>query len=239
MFSLPPEALYAKYLVKTHYLAKVIEFHPETQTVDIQTIVPEFTNSPIGDYYVVNEFGHTVSCVLCSPDVLLGVPVVQLRWGQFAIQACPVPGDVGYIEVFTNDIQSWIKEGEGALPWSDEHFLKKSCVFVPFVANKDTCVNDYPEDNTKLVIKSANASIILSDDGEASDVKIQANTMTVEAQDGVNITGDVTVDGTLHATTNVTAGDNNTALVGHTHDFNYIGAGQGSSPQTGTTQPTE
>lgn len=239
MFSLPPEALYAKYLIKTHYLAKVLEFHPETQTVDIQTVVPEYTNSPIGDHWVVNEFGHTVSCLLCKPDVLLGIPLVQLRWGQFSIQACPVPGDVGYIEVFTNDIQAWVKEGDGSLPWSDDHFLKKSCVFVPFVANKDTCVNNYPEDNTKLVIKSANASITLSDDGETSDVKIQANTMTVEAQDGVNITGDVTVDGTLHATTNVTAGDNNTALVGHTHDFDYIGAGQGSSPQTGTTQPTE
>lgn len=239
MFSLPPEALYAKYLIKTHYLAKVIEFHPESQTVDIQMVVPEYTNSPMGDHWVVNEFGNTVSCILCKPDVLLGIPLVQLRWGQFSIQACPVPGDVGYIEVFTNDIQAWVKEGDGSLPWSDDHFLKKSCVFVPFVANKDTYTPNYPEDNTRLVIKSANASITLSDNGESSDVKIQANTMTVEAQDGVNITGDVTVDGTLHATTNVTAGENNTALVGHTHDFNYIGAGQGSSPQTGTTQPTE
>lgn len=239
MYSIPMSALYAKYLIKTHYLVKVLEFHPEDQTVDVMTVVPEYTNSPLGDATVVNEFGRTISCVLCKPDVLMHIPLVQLRWGQFSIQACPEPGDVGYIEIFTNDIRSWFNEGEGALPWSDEHFLKKSCVFVPFVANKETAAEDYPTDNSTLVIKSANASITLTDNGEASDVKIQANTMTVNASDGVSITGDVTVDGTIHATTNVTAGENNTALVGHTHNFEYIGAGQGSSTQTGITGPTE
>lgn len=236
---LPDEAIAAMYLIKTHYIVRVMEFHPEDQTVDVIQDTFEFTNTPLGTITVKNEFGQEVTVGLLEPSIIYGVPVKQLRWGQFSIQACPKKDDTGYIEVFTNDISSWKQDGGIAVPWSDRRFVKESCVFVPFVANQQNADANYVNNENTLVIKSANASITLTDNGSTSDVAIVSKTMTVTAENGVSITGDVTVDGTLHATTNVTAGNNNTGLVGHTHGFSYVGAGQGSSPQTGTTDATE
>ena len=50
----------------------------------------------------------------------------------------------------------------------------------------------------------------------------------------ISIIGDVEVKGKITATGDVKAGD--ISLQEHTHGFNYTGAGQGSSPQTGTTE---
>ena len=195
MFSAPYESIAAKYVIKTHYIMRVIGVHPETQTVDLVQIVPEYTNAPIGDLVVTNDFGMDIIATTTAPDVLQGIPIVQLRWGKFSIQAMPQIGDTGYIEVFTNDIQAWIREGEGSLPWTDKHFLKQSCVFVPFVADMTNVTPDYPDDGNTMLIKSDNAEIVLTDDGTTSDVKIKAKTVTMETEDGVNITGDVNITG--------------------------------------------
>lgn len=239
MFGFPEESIKAMYLIRTHYIMRVIEFHPEDQTVDLIQDVCEFCNTMSGDIMIQNELGYEVTVVPQKPTVMYGIPVKQLRWGQFSIQACPQKGDTGYIEIFTNDITDWIENGGISIPKSDRHFAKESCVFVPFVANKTNATPDYVNNENTLVIKSATASITLTDNGETSDVSIIAKTMTVTAEDGTTINGDVTVNGTVHATTNVTAGENNTALVGHTHGFDYIGAGEGSTPQTGITNPTD
>lgn len=238
MFGFPEESIKAMYLIRTHYIMRVIEFHPEDQTVDLIQDVCEFCNTMSGDIMIQNELGYEVTVAPQKPTVMYGIPVKQLRWGQFSIQACPQKGDTGYIEIFTNDITDWVENGGISIPKSDRHFAKESCVFVPFVANKTNATPDYVNNENTLVIKSATASITLTDNGETSDVSIIAKTMTVTAEDGTTINGDVTVNGTVHATTNVTAGENNTALVGHTHGFDYIGAGEGSTPQTGITDPT-
>lgn len=238
MFGFPDESVKAMYLIKTHYIMRVVKFYPEDQTVDLIQDVFEFCNSVDGNISLENELGYDVKVNVRRPTVLKKIPVKQERWGQFEIQCCPQPGDTGYIEIFTNDITDWMINGGISIPKSDRHFLKESSVFVPFVPNQKNKVDDYPQDGTKLVIKSRGAKITITDDGETSDVAIDSDTITMTAPN-VNVTGDLTVDGTIHATTNVTAGDNNTALVGHTHGFEYIGAGQGSTPQTGTTDPTE
>lgn len=169
MISLPDATLASRYVIKTHYIMRVLKFDPETQTVDLIQDVFEFTNTPMGQYTVINEFGNEVTVALQKPDILYGVPVKVLRWGQFEIQACPAPGDTGYIEVFTNDILDWIQNGSRSIPFSDSHFLKSSCVFVPFVPNHKNAATDYPAkpdgsaDNTKMIIKSANARIVFED----------------------------------------------------------------------------
>lgn len=239
MIGLPEDSLKALYLIKTHYIMRVIKFHPEDQTVDLIQDTYDFCNSIFGDMTIQNELGQYVSVGVKKPTILRRIPVKQERWGQFEIQACPQEGDTGYIEVFTTDITKWMREGGISVPPSDRHFLKDSSVFVPFVPNLKNCSTEYPTDETKLIIRSKNAKITITDNGETADVSIDSNTITMAAPNGVSITGDVNVDGTIHATQNVTAGDNNTALVGHTHGFEYIGAGQGSTPQTGTTDPTQ
>ena len=135
--------------------------------------------------------------------------------------------------MFTNDITDWIENGGISIPGSDRHFARESCIFVPFVPNKKNADTNYVSDENTLVIKSANASITLTDDGTTSDVKIEAKTMTVNAENGVSITGDVTVDGTIHASTDVTAGTNDISLVEHKH--NYVNPAVPSEVQPGET----
>lgn len=239
MIGLPDEALASKYVIKTHYVVRVIEFYPEDQTVDVIQDMFEFTNTPLGDITVKNEFGQEITVRLLEPSIIYGVPVQQLRWGQFEIQACPQPGDTGYIEVFTNDIAAWKEEGGIAIPWSDRHFVKESCVFVPFVANQTNASKDYVSDKNTLVIKSATANITLTDNGITSDVKLQAKTLTVDAEDGVSIKGNVNIDGDVSTTGGVTAtgdietsaGDVKTSLV--TLNTHIHTAPSGGGPTSG------
>ena len=219
MIGLPDQAIAAKYIIKTHYVARVLKFYPETQTVDVIQDTFEFTNTPMGDIVVKNEFGQEVTVGLLEPPILYGVPVQQLRWGQFSIQACPKEGDTGYIEVFTNDISAWKKNGGIAVLSSDRRFAKDSCVFVPFIAHEKNADENYVNNENTLVIKSANASITLTDDGTTSDVAIVSKTITVTAEDGVSVKGDVNVDGTIKATEDVKAGPNETSLTEHTHNY--------------------
>jgi phage baseplate assembly protein gpV len=78
-------------------------------------------------------------------------------------------------------------------------FVKKNCVFVPFIPNKKNAAKDYPTDNTKLVIKSKNASITITDDGEKSSITLGAQAIEVSAPEGINITGDMNVKGEVTA----------------------------------------
>lgn len=235
MFGVPDESIKAMYLIKTHYIMRVLEFHPEDQTVDLIQDVCEFCNTMTGNIVVKNELGYDTTVAPQRPTVMFGIPVKQERWGQFEIQCCPQKGDTGYIEIFTNDITDWIENGGISIPKSDRHFAKDSCVFVPFIPNKKNCVADYPTDGTKLVIKSKNASITITDNGESSDVAISANTMTVTADQGVNITGDVNVDGTVTASTDVIGGG--VSLKNHKHQFTYS-AGPTAGAQGETIEPT-
>ena len=226
-------AIAAKYLIKTNYIFKVVQFHPETQTVDVIQDVLEYCNEPNGNIVINNEFGVDVTAGLLEPDYFVDVPVLQLRWGQFAVQCCPQEGDTGVLMVFTNDIHNWKKDGGFSIPNTDNHFMKSSCVFVPFIPNNVSCASNYPLDNTSLVIRSPNASITLTDNGTTSDVKISANTITMETQNGTNITGDVNVTGTVTAT-EVVAG--NIPYTTHVHES--AAPGSPTSGPMATTPPT-
>lgn len=258
MISPTDSMLGAKYVIKTHYIMKVLEFHPEDQTVDLIQDVFEYTNVPYGDMLINNEFGNTVTATLTNLDILNRVPVKTLRWGQFEIQASPAPGDTGYIEVFTNDIRDWVENGGPSIPWSDTHFMKNCAVFVPFIPNAQNASKDYPSnpdgtaDNTKLIIKSANAYIKITDtseeDNEGSeptvDIETSAQTLNINAEKGItvtgdiNITGDITVTGTITADGNIesTNGDviaSGISLKTHTHTV-PAGAAITTSPGPGS-----
>lgn len=208
-------AVASKYLIKTNYIFKVMAVHPEKQTVDIVQDVFEFCNVPNGEFTVNNEFGIDVSAGIRDLDVLLDIPILQLRWGQFAIQCCPKEGDTGVLAVFVNDIQNWMVNGGPSIPNSDDHFSKINSVFIPFIPNYQNCAQDYPTDNNSLVIKSDNAKIVLTDDGTNSGVSIEAKTVEVKATDGLSLNGNVNVDGDISATGDVKAGS--ISLTEHTH----------------------
>lgn len=206
------DALASMYVIKTHYIFRVLEFHPENQTVDIIQDTLEYTYSPMSDITMENEFGNDVTVTLKKPDVLFNVPVKQFRFGQFEIQACPAPGDTGYIEVFTNDVRNWIMKGK-KIQWSDKHFSKNSAVFVPFLPNRKNAVTDYPAnedgsaDLNKFVIKSKNTSITINDVLSESEntqatitIATPSNSITLEDNNGeglVTVKGDLTINGDL------------------------------------------
>ena len=193
----PDESIYAMYLVKTHYIMKVVAFHPETQTVDLIQDVYEFGNTYVGQFVRRNEFGEDIVVGLKEPDVLYGIPVKQERWGKWHMQCCPAVGDTGYIEVMTNDIQDWVENGSLSIPWSDDHFLKKSCVFVPFVPNKTNCDPEYPANNDSFVIKSDKINLTMtsptSEEGEESSAKekvvltMTGITLTIDAEGKITL----------------------------------------------------
>lgn len=249
---LPDETILAKYVIKTHYIMKVVDVHPETQTVDIVEDVYRYMNSPVPCTTVVNELGNAVDVALAKRKLLLNIPVKQERWGQFRIQCNPAIGDTGYIEIMTNDIRDWMENGSNSVPISDLHFDERSCVFVPFIQNATNKQDDYPTDNTQLVIKSNNLSITLNDKPAESGQEAVKNISVVG---DVNITGNLTVDGNIEATGNVniegdieatgdiksTDGDvvaGTVSLKNHTHPFVYS-AGP-TAGAAGTTQgPTQ
>lgn len=200
-------AIAAKYLIKTLYICRVMAFHPENQTVDLVQEVLEYANDGKGEFSLCNEFGVVVNATLVEPDVFTEIPVLQQRWGQFEIQCCPKEGDSGILAVFTNDIRNWMQEGGPSIPNTDTHFMKSSSVFIPFIPNNKTCSQDYPQDNNSLVIKSTNAKIILSDDGESSSVSIEADKLSMKGD--LEVTGDIKATGDVKADT--------VSLKDHTH----------------------
>lgn len=227
----------SKYLIKTNYIFKVMDFHPETQTVDLVQDVYEFCNAPNGEFTINNEFGIDVAAGLKDLDVLMGIPVLQLRWGQFEIQCCPKRGDTGVLAVFTNDIDNWTINGGPSIPNSDDHFDKSSAVFIPFIPNYKNCAQDYPTDNNSLVIKSANAKIVLTDNGQTSSITAEAKTVEIKAENGVAVTGDVAVTGKITATKNIESDADvkagTVSLKTHAHSAGTLAAPNG--PVTGNT----
>lgn len=194
----PDESIYAMYLIKTHYIMKVVAFHPETQTVDLIQDVYEFGNTYVGQFVRRNEMGEEIVVGLKEPDVLYGIPVKQERWGKWHVQCCPAEGDTGYIEVMTNDIQDWVENGSLSIPWSDDHFLKKSCVFVPFVPNKTNCDPEYPANNDSFVIKSDKINITMTSPTQQGGEEEPGKEKVVLTMTGITLTidaeGKVTLD---------------------------------------------
>ena len=177
-------------MIKTHFIMKVIAFHPETQTVDLVQDVYEYTNTIAGEFSVINELGMEVTAALQTLDIVYGVPVKQERWGKWHVQCCPAVGDTGYIEVMTNDIRDWVENGSLSIPWSDDHFKKNSCVFVPFVPNKTNCDPEYPATNESFVIKSDKINLTMTTPEEGKEkvtLTMTGITLTIDAEGKVSL----------------------------------------------------
>ncbi|MBR2008273.1 MAG: hypothetical protein IKA01_09925 [Alistipes sp.] len=233
MRNLDTGAVQAKYLVRTHSVFKVLAFHPENQTVDIKQEMFELVHSADGEIYKQNEFGVDVPYALRTPDILYGIPVKQMRYGQFAIKVCPVEGDTGYVEYFHDDITGWFEEGGVAVPRNSAKFLRASCVFVPGVFDENNATQDYPTDNTKLIIAGKDATIEIvnpAGDDPATQINIVAKTVNVTAEKS-KFNGDMEVSGDIKASGDVKAG--NISLLNHKHNV-PAGATVQVSTTTGT-----
>lgn len=193
-------SLAAQNLIKTHYIVRVMDVHPEKQTVDVMQDSYEYVGNPEGEYTAVNAFGLATAASIAAPFVIMDVPVKQERWGQFSIQCLPEVGDTGYIEVFTDDVRRWFREGVAAAPNSSDKFNIESCVFVPFVPSDKSADARYPSKNNKLIIKSKNVTFEIVDDEEEEKKEINITVDKVNVTSNINITGDINVTGNLEST---------------------------------------
>lgn len=217
----PDASIAAKYLINTHMMVKVVEFHPETQTVDVVQEVYDYINTTSGQYVVQNEFGEDVVAGIKVLDVLYDIPVKQMRYGQFQIQVCPKPGDTGYLEIFTEDLQNWVDNGGPCLANSAIRFMRKSSVFVPFVPNKTNCAEDYPLTNESFVIKSEHTTISITDPEEEEGEEQYGESIDISMRNGVSVK--ISADGsvsincqntTITATDSVTIDTPSTKITG-------------------------
>lgn len=200
-------------LVRTADLFRVVEFYPETQTVDLEACVKpyqpdingEIMKDMYGDYSRMSQKQDSV--------YLLNVPVQQFRCGQFSITAPLTAGDTGVVIFLKNDIKNWKVEGGVSGAYHVYPYDINSCVFSPFVpneSNKDSSFNaNSLEIKSKSVIIRVNENTI---DVSATESNITSN---------VNITGNLSVDGTILATGTITGSDcltdSGISLKNHTH----------------------
>lgn len=209
MRQFPDESIAAKYLINTHMMVRVIAFHPENQTVDVVQEVYDYVNTTEGDFVVQNEFGIDVTANVKVLDVLYDIPVKQERYGQFSIRCCPKEGDTGYLEIFTEDLQDWFKNGGPSVPWAALRFLRKNSVFVPFVPNNKNCATDYPTTNESLVIKSKRIAVNITDPEQGNE------SINISMSNGVSLT--ISADGSITANcSNATINASSTTITGNT-----------------------
>lgn len=217
MMIFPDASIASKYLINTHMMVRVVAFHPEAQTVDVVQEVYDYVNTTEGDFVVQNEFGMDVPANVKELDMLYDIPVKQERYGQFSVRCCPKEGDTGYLEIFTEDLQDWFKNGGPSVPWAALRFLRKNSVFVPFVPNNKSAATDYPTTNDSFVVKSNRVTITVNDpDGEAESVNITMSngvTLTLSADGSINATCKTA---TIKAETSATIDTPETTITGNT-----------------------
>lgn len=120
----------AKLSVNTHFLYTVAKVSEDGKFVDLISNTLEWTPCTNGDVVMTNAYGEEVLCSPNVPDVLFDIPVKQYKEGDFHIRKRPKVGDVGYIEVFYQDIGTWKDNGGFQAPQSINIMDKNSCVFV-------------------------------------------------------------------------------------------------------------
>lgn len=120
----------AQLSVMTHFIYTVIKVSDDGKFVDLVHNSLEWEECIDGDSLQVSPYGRVIKCSPKKPDVLFDVPVKQYREGDFHIRKRPKVGDVGYIEVFYQDIGTWKENGGFQAPQSINIMAKNSCVFV-------------------------------------------------------------------------------------------------------------
>lgn len=152
----------AKLSVNTHFLYTVIKVSENGKFVDLIENTLDWTECTDGDVFMVDPYGNRILCSPKAPEVIFDVPVKQYKEGDYHIRKRPKVGDVGYIEVFYQDIGTWKDNGGFQAPQSINIMDKCSCVFVNglIAHNEDTDV--LPPQNV-MQIKGRTTTIELQD----------------------------------------------------------------------------
>lgn len=150
------------------------------------------------------------------------VPVFTMGGGNALIRFNLKKGDLGWIKASDRDISSFISTLKEAGPNTLRKHSFDDAIFMPDVMKQFE--PQAGDDDAFMVMQTIDGSVRLS-----------------MFDTGFKLKGDLDVDGKISATGDIESdGDvkaGSVSLTDHDHDFAYVGAGTGSSPQTGTTEP--
>jgi hypothetical protein len=185
-----------KQSINTMLLCKVVKFDSATQRVDLRPCIKiRYTdNKSLKKMYT--RMGKLINYSEMELPVLLNVPVSYPRSGNFMITLPVTVGDVGMLIISQQDLSIWKKQGGSDVSTDNiDLFNINDGVFLPYVPSLASAVSDYS--STALEIR----------DG-VSKIKM-------DASGTIAITGNVSISGTLTATTDVVGGGK--SLKNHTH----------------------
>lgn len=144
---------------------------------------------------------------ITDEDIIYNIPVMMLTGNNCSILFDVAIGNKGLLLACQFDISNFKETGQASTKKTNRTYSFSDGFYLPL-----TLLNSVPE---ALTLTYGNNYISIKNDK-------------------ISIKGDIEVDGKITATGDIKAGD--ISLQNHTHDFNYTGAGQGSSLQSGTTE---
>lgn len=182
--------------INTMIIVQVLAFYPSTQTVDVQPVIQGIVRDNNGTKTTTTVIGEEITVSDYTLPPVLGVPICYARAGQAMITIPIQVGDTGMLIISQRDLTNWKQNGGIATQGGNQLFDINDGVFVPFVPNMTNKISDYSASN--LEIRFGNDKISMSGNGT------------------IDITGNLTVSGTVTGTTDVVAGT--IAMKGHKHD---------------------
>lgn len=163
------------------------------------------------------------------------VPVLQIGGGNFMLNFNINPGDLGFIKANDRDISAFMQSFTSSPPITYRKHSFEDAIFIPAPMHNMT-INSEDESNVvlssldgkqRLSIWGDRVKLTSSDDLHTSSITIFPDHVKIDTPlttftgaiitDGTRATGDATFNGTLRATVDVIATNNNISLVHHKH----------------------
>lgn len=160
--------------------------------------------------------------VLVSRATIAQVPVFTIGAGGFVLTFPVKAGDAGWILASDRDISLYVQSAKETGPNTDRLHSFEDAVFIPDAARLYTLAG---EDADNAVLQSLDGTVRVA--VAADHVKVTAPTVTF-ATPTAHFTGDVNVDGTVTATTDVVGGGKR--LKTHEHSGVTTGGGTTGPP---------
>jgi hypothetical protein len=184
--------------INTMLIVKVVKVYASTQRVDVQPCITVKKIDNDSKTQIYTRTGQYAGVSEIAMPILLNVPICFPRAGNLMVTLPVTVGDTGMLIISQQDLTQWKQKGGDGIAQDDiSLFDINNGVYVPFVPNDVTAVSDYNATAMELRNLAGTAKIKIDNSGT------------------IAITGDVTVTGTLTATTDVVGGGK--SLKTHTH----------------------
>jgi phage baseplate assembly protein gpV len=197
-----------KFLMETDDMlpARVIAYDRQANRAQVQPLVQ-----------MVSTLGQRV-----NRGVLSSVPVLQYGGGGFVLSFNLKEGDLGWIKASDRDISLFLQSYALAAPNTKRLHDFSDAVFIPDVM-RGYAINGEDAENAVLQTLDGTCRVALWSD----KIKLTAPSVVVDTP-LATFTGNVQVDGTLHADVDVVADD--ISGKSHTHGAVMPGAGNSGGP---------